>query len=244
MSVHACPGPVLGLAERPDTLTNVVLEAVRSAIVNQELLAGTRVTEAGLARQLNVSKTPVREALLQLREIGLIEPDERRGGRILSPSRTTISDAYEVREALEMFAAAAAAARAEERAIKRIHRIAERSLRAARAGDLEEFKDADDEFHRAVAASAGNQRLELSIERSLTLVSALRQRDVPGPAGSIECGQAHIRVAEALGTRDADGASRAMSAHVRHVAVLVLAAYDERHDESGSSVRLPLTAAR
>ena len=116
------------LAARPDTLTHVVLEAIRSAIVNQELPAGARVTEAGLARQLNVSKTPVREALLQLREIGLIEADERRGGRILSPSRSTISDAYEVREALEVFAAGAAATRSDDRSIRRIYRTADRSL--------------------------------------------------------------------------------------------------------------------
>jgi GntR family transcriptional regulator, rspAB operon transcriptional repressor len=243
--VNAPRKPVLALAERPDTLTHVVLEAIRSAIVNQELPTGTRVTEAGLARQLNVSKTPVREALLQLREIGLIEPDERRGGRILSPSRTGISDAYEVREALEVFAAGAAAARADERAIKRIERIAHRSLRAARAGDLEGFKSADAEFHRAVAAAAGNDRLELSIERSLTLVSALRQRDVPGPAGSIECGQAHLRVAAAVRDRDVAGASGAMSAHVRRVSELVLAAYDECHAEvQTSSVVASLTAAR
>jgi DNA-binding GntR family transcriptional regulator len=233
------------LAARPDTLTHVVLEAIRSAIVNQELPAGARVTEAGLARQLNVSKTPVREALLQLREIGLIEADERRGGRILSPSRSTISDAYEVREALEVFAAGAAATRSDDRSIRRIYRAAERSLRAASAGDLEEFKRFDDEFHRAIASSTSNQRLELSIERSLTLVSALRQRDVPGTAASIECGQAHMRVAAAIRDRDADGAARAMSDHVRFVADLVLAAYDECHDEeSRSSIGTPLTAAR
>ena len=233
------------LAARPDTLTHVVLEAIRSAIVNQELPAGARVTEAGLARQLNVSKTPVREALLQLREIGLIEADERRGGRILSPSRSTISDAYEVREALEVFAAGLAATRSDDRSIRRIYRTADRSLRAASAGDLEQFEGFDDEFHRAIATSTRNQRLELSIERSLTLVSALRQRDVPGTAASIECGQAHIRVASAIRDRDAAGAARAMSDHVRFVADLVLASYDECHDEeSRSSLGMPLTAAR
>jgi len=243
--MSALPEPVLSLAERPDTLTHVVLEAIRNAIVNQELPAGTRVTEAGLARQLNVSKTPVREALLQLREIGLIEPEERRGGRILSPSRRSISDAYEVREALEVFAAGAAAESSDERSAKRIYRIADRSLRAAKAGDLAEFKTADYEFHRAIAASAGNPRLELSIEQSLTLVSALRQRDVPGTAASIECAKSHIRVATAIRDRDVEGAGRAMAAHVRHVAELVLAAYDECHDEPvGSSLAMPVSAVR
>ena len=75
--------------------------------------------------------------------------------------------------------------------------------------------------------------------------SALRQRDVPGTADSIECAQSHLQVAAAIRDRDVEGAGRAMATHVRHVAELVLAAYDERQErESGSSVAVPLTAAR
>jgi GntR family transcriptional regulator, rspAB operon transcriptional repressor len=219
----------LSLPGRPDTLSHVVLEAIRNAIVNHELPSGARVTEAELARQLNVSKTPVREALLQLREVGLVEADERRGGRIVRISREVISEAYEVREALEVFAARIVAERADKGVLKELYHIADRSVRAARAGDLAAFEAADDDFHRALAAGSGNGRLEAQIEQSLTLVSALRQRDVPGAAASLECAQSHLRVAAALRRRDADGAASAMTEHVRHVAQLVLTAYDECH---------------
>src|ERR1700716_2927871 len=99
----------LALHTRPESLSEVVYETIRDAIVNRTIPPGVRVTEAGLAKQLNVSKTPVREALLRLREIGLIEPSGVRGGRIILPSPTSIRQAYEVRLALETFAAEAAA---------------------------------------------------------------------------------------------------------------------------------------
>ena len=104
-------GATVVLESKPESLTDVVYEAIRDAIINRVLGPGSRVTEAGLAAQLGVSKTPVREALLKLRQVGLIEPVGRRGGRIALPSRTSIRHAYETREALESHAARLAAER-------------------------------------------------------------------------------------------------------------------------------------
>lgn len=212
---------------RPETLSRIVLETIRNAIVNQDLPSGSRVTEAGLARQLDVSKTPVREALLQLREVGLIEPDERRGGRIVRVSRDVIREAYEVREALEVFAARAVAERADDASVAAIYEIASRSLRAARAGDDDEYEAADGEFHRTLAAEAGNSRLEVAINHSLMLVSALRRRDVPATESRVECARSHLRVARAIRRRDTDSAGNEIARHIRFVGRLVLAAYDD-----------------
>jgi DNA-binding GntR family transcriptional regulator len=221
--------PELAAAERPETLTDLVLSVIRNAIVDHELPAGTRVTEAGLARQLKVSKTPVREALLRLREIGLVEAYGQRGGRIVSPSRRTIEEAYGVREALEVYAAQAAAERAKRHQAVLLGQLAQRSLSAAKKGDFEEFQAADEEVHRLIAEAAGNKRLATQIEQSLSLVSALRNRDVPRPSGSVECARDHVRVANAVRAGDAGIAGREMSTHIRRVAQIVLTAYDAMH---------------
>lgn len=73
-------GPAeLVLPHKPESLADVVYETIREAIINRVIPPGSRLTEAALADQLNVSKTPVREALLKLRQIGLVEPSGRRG---------------------------------------------------------------------------------------------------------------------------------------------------------------------
>jgi GntR family transcriptional regulator, rspAB operon transcriptional repressor len=102
-------GAVVRLPElQPDNLSMRVFESIQSAIKDKSLPPGRRVTEADLAAQLNVSKTPVREAFIKLRQIGLLEPDGRRAWRVIQLTRPTIDDACEVREALKVSAARAA----------------------------------------------------------------------------------------------------------------------------------------
>ena len=100
------------LTEKPESLTQLVYQALRDAIISKRLPPGERVSEASLARQLRVSKTPVREALLRLHAIGLVEADGGRGGRIVRPSAELIQHTYEVRGALESLAARLAVERA------------------------------------------------------------------------------------------------------------------------------------
>src|SRR5919204_5450508 len=90
--------------DRPESLAEMVYEAIRQSIMDKTLKPGSRVSEVGLARQLGVSKTPVREAMLRLRRIGVIESEGLRGGQVVRPSAAAIRQAYELREALEVFA--------------------------------------------------------------------------------------------------------------------------------------------
>jgi DNA-binding GntR family transcriptional regulator len=221
---------VVGLAlhTRPESLSEVVYETIRDAIVNRTIPPGARVTEAGLAKQLNVSKTPVREALLRLREIGLIESFGVRGGRIILPSLTSIRHAYEVRLALETFAAETAAERADPDTRREIDAAARSCLKRAEAGDFEGFRAWDTRFHEAVVRASDNPRLANMIADVFTLVTALRRRDVPHAEGSIECARAHVRIAEAIAAGDADRAHAEMRAHVRQVEAYVVASLSER----------------
>jgi DNA-binding GntR family transcriptional regulator len=211
-------GAVVRLAElQPDNLSMRVFESIQSAIKDKSLPPGRRVTEADLAAQLNVSKTPVREAFIKLRQIGLLEPDGRRAWRVIQLTRPTIDDACEVREALEVSAARAAAERATGAQRSAIMAAAEHSLEAARAGDNAVFRTWDDRFHRAVAASTENARLKGLIDDTLVLIATLRMRDLPHRQASIECAQAHVEIAQAIARRSTDAAGEAMRAHVQQV---------------------------
>jgi GntR family transcriptional regulator, rspAB operon transcriptional repressor len=216
-------GMSLELPTRPESLSDVVYETIRDAIVNRTIAPGARVTETGLAKQLNVSKTPVREALLKLREIGLIEPHGARGGRVALPSPIAIRNAYEARLALETFAAQTAARRgsAEEKA--QIEAIALTCLERAQAGDLDGFKAHDSEFHEAVVRATDNPRLVSMVADTVALVTALRRRDVPRAQISIECAEAHVGIAAAITAGDDDAAAARMAEHLRHVEACVLA---------------------
>jgi DNA-binding GntR family transcriptional regulator len=217
----------LVLEHKPESLTDVVYEAIRDAIINRVIPPGSRLTEAALAAQLNVSKTPVREALLKLRQIGLVEPSGRRGGRVTLPSRSLIQHAYEARRALESFAAEIVAERGTDADIKLIRDAAAHCLAAAQAGDLAGFRQWDLLFHERIGEATGNPRLNELVNDSFAVVMALRRRDVPRAEGSIACAQAHVRITKAIARRDPDGARKAMRQHVHQVEGYVLASLDE-----------------
>lgn len=213
----------LALPARPESLSDVVYETIRDAIVQSTIPPGARITETGLANQLNVSKTPVREALLKLREIGLIEPYGARGGRIVLPSPVAIRNAYEVRRALETFASRIAAQRSDDDAKAAVEAAARSCLEHAENGDLEQFKAYDAEFHRAVVQATDNPRLTSMVADTVALVTALRRRDVPRAQASLECAQAHVRIAAAISAGDEDAAGDEMAEHLRQVEGYVLA---------------------
>jgi GntR family transcriptional regulator, rspAB operon transcriptional repressor len=211
------------LEASPESLADMVYEAIRERIMDKTLEPGSRVSEVGLARQLGVSKTPVREAMLRLRRIGVLESDGLRGGRVVQPSVAAIRQAYDIREALEVFAVRMLAAGEGRDDIERIREAADRSLERARAGDQAGFREWDAVFHRAISEAAANPRLGELIDDAFTLIVTLRQRDYPDRAASVECGLAHVRIAEAITRGDVEAAETAARNHIRQVEGFVLA---------------------
>lgn len=211
---------------RTESLTERVFDAIRSAIVTKSFPPGTRLTEAALATQLDVSKTPVREAMLRLRAIGLIEDDGRRGGRVIRPSPARLRETYDLREALEVFAARAAADQATSVQRRTILEAAARSLEGADANDLNEFSRWDSVFHARITAVAANQRVTELLDGAFSLIVALRTRDTPDQDVSIECGHAHVAIATAIEADDAEGAERHMRQHIHHVKGFVIEALE------------------
>jgi DNA-binding GntR family transcriptional regulator len=204
---------LIQLDERPATLTDIAFARIREAIVTRELEPGARVTEAGIAKQLAISKTPVREAMVRLREVGLIEP----GNRVVRQSDDTVRHAYELREVLETFTARTAAARAGADARRAIVDAAARTLAGARAGDINAFRAADVVFHEAIAEAAGNPRVRNAIENAMALVRALSERDRAATHVFIDLAESHVAIADAIARGDGDSAARGMAEHIRLV---------------------------
>jgi DNA-binding GntR family transcriptional regulator len=214
------------LKGRPQTLTDLVHRWLRDAIVTGDLAAGARVTEAGVAQKLGVSKSPVRESLLRLREIGLLEDDGRRGHRIVRATRAAIDDAYLIRELVEPYAAGCAARRGSARELEAIRAAAERNREAAAREELDErvHKDADQAFHETIAAASGSGRIFRVVADAGALIRAIG----PGvDARAMEAlrlaGEEHVAIAQAIAAHEADAAADGMRRHLQRVRAAVLA---------------------
>jgi DNA-binding GntR family transcriptional regulator len=176
---------------------------------------GERVTEAGLSDQLGVSKTPVREALLRLHEVGLVKLHGARGGAVVASPAELLGEALELREVLEGVAAELAAMRATGDDIDEIRTVADRGMAAARSHDGEGFAMWDGEFHLSIARCSRNGRLEKLICDTLDLISAARRRDEGPGEGLVGCAQGHLAIVKAFEERNPETAGAEMRRHVR-----------------------------
>ena len=214
------------ISDRPLSLTDRVYAAVRDAIVANRFAEGQRLTEAGLARELGVSKTPVREALLRLEYVGLIRSGGPGGGQqVVTASKEAIISAYEVRAGLEVQVARAAAERGDAMLVAQARLHAEEAKAAVEEHDRSGFKTGDQNFHLTLSQATQNHLLARFTRDAYDLTSALRQRDVPDAPFSLEGAENHLDVGEAVERGDADTAGSLMRQHIVTVRDRVLRAF-------------------
>ena len=131
-----------------------VYAALREAIVCAELEPGRRLSENELADALGVSRTPVREALVRLRDERLVAIVPQLGTFVTLISTDAVADAAFVREALECSAIRLATEQAAERDLEELQANLAAQERAEESGDTEAFDRLDDALHRTSASSA------------------------------------------------------------------------------------------
>src|SRR5579864_9165948 len=124
-----------------------VYDTLRASIISLRRTPGQRLSEAELARELGVSRTPVREAIIQLRTDGLVEVTPQAGSFVSKISLRNVREAQFAREALECAAVREAAKRIDEAAVERIRQNIALQRESQAAGDLERFYLFDEAFH-------------------------------------------------------------------------------------------------
>ncbi len=142
-----------------------IYEQLRRAIVEGRIRPNERLIEADLAERLAVSRTPIRESMLQLVSDGLVT-SRRRGWVVREHSAQEIQDIYEVRAALEGYAARLAAERASAEMMNEIVRVHESYVQALDSATRGHLIEHNDEFHNAVIQASGNKRLAEQIQRN------------------------------------------------------------------------------
>lgn len=218
----------LSIGGRPQLLADKVYETIRQAIIDGVIEPGERVTENSLAERLSVSKTPVREALMELRRVGLVVDWGRRGGQVIMPSREAFQEVSEAREAIEVLISANAALRTTEAEKQAIRKAAETSLQIAKTGDVDGFHNINVEFHALIAHGAKNARLLSMLRDLFDLSSLLRLRDLPPVHDLVKYAGDHIVIAELIAKGDDKGAAEAARAHVLYTRRENLEAFDRR----------------
>lgn len=193
-----------------------VSEELREAILSGEFEPGERLRTVLLAKRFGSSRTPVREALVQLEGEGLVDIEPRRGALVRSFASADLIDLYEIRALLEPAAAARAALRAQEHQLARLRELVALSdARVGRArGAIDDQIAWNQEIHAIVIEAARSPRLSAALRATAGIPRAFRTafwRDDDHRAFSQTC---HRELVSALGARSSERAEAVMRVHI------------------------------
>jgi DNA-binding GntR family transcriptional regulator len=203
---------------QPTTLRQRAYRRLRAKFLSGELVAGMTLTENQLAKELGMSRTPIREAIRQMEMEGLLDYAPRYGAVVRSPDARELGEMYSVREALESVAAAAAAQRISPDALSKLDGLCrnmhEISLEFQQSGEpflegdlLRRYLASDLEFHQIVVEAAGNRYLSKIISETRLLVRVFTSTFWRYDREKLdEANHFHRRLLEALRCKDVEAA--------------------------------------
>ncbi len=190
---------------------------LRSALIAGELMPGITYSVPTLAEQFGVSATPVREAMLDLVQQGIVAAVPNKGFRVVEMSAGDLDALAEVRRLLEVPVVARISGTIAAGELDELRQIAERVRVAAMDADLVSYLEGDREFHLRLLSAAGNERL-VTIVDSLRTQSRLYALGALAAEGNlVPSALEHIELLEAVARGDADAAADLMHHHLDHV---------------------------
>jgi DNA-binding GntR family transcriptional regulator len=191
---------------RRTLLKDSAFEGIRQAIVRGDLAPGEAVRDVDLARQLGLSRAPVRDALARLAEDGLIETKPQSYTRVTPLVAADIRDAAAVVRVLHELAARTAIPRLTDGDITTMRDANRRCARAISTADVDEATAADDELHGVLVRVCGNRAVAATIDRYTPLIRRLERRQFSNAA--CRSVASHDRLIDACVARDPDAAAR------------------------------------
>lgn len=209
-----------GPAPSRGSMPEAVASALREAILDGALTPGTWLREAEVAREMNVSRTPVRDAFRILAAEGLVSINANQGAVVAQMTAEDVVELYVMRETLEMLAAKLAARRGAQQCLEAFADLIPKMREIGEQGRIQELSKLNFDFHAVILAAAGNRYLD----RALTQIQNAARR-FPDPTlglpGRVEesIGE-HVALADAISTGDAETAERLAGEHMRHLTEL------------------------
>lgn len=201
----------------PEKLAQLAYQTLRRMILDKALRSGGPVVEGRLAEELNISRTPMREALLRLEGEGLLSRAGARSYSVRFVSAQEYLQAMKVRELLETEAVALCLGRIDRKEVQQLIK----KIKALRSGQQEqEHWQVDDQLHTMIARASGNEVLSRTIE---VLRTNSRLFELATPFNRIEDDRVeHLAILEACLADKAEPARAAVRTHLQNLRRFVL----------------------
>jgi DNA-binding GntR family transcriptional regulator len=199
-----------------------LVDVLRKEIISGQLEPGKRYSVNDLAETLEVSRTPVREALITLAGQGMVKFERNRGVRIQRSTIHDLGEVFQLRLLLEVPATRYATDRMTPKRLEELRQALLGMHEAVAAGDIDRMWLNDRQFHRLILAGTGNERLVMTVEglrdlaRTIGMTTADRSRSPDDVVAE------HEAIMDPIERGDSRAAADAMYRHIRNTAELLI----------------------
>lgn len=201
----------------PRLLREVVYEQLKEAIRHGELQPGEPLSETSLSQALNISRTPVREALQQLAQEGLVQKTPNRSVTVTEPSFQDVLNILHVRTLVEPEIARLAAKSMSEEELDLMTTTVDEMAEAAQRDDRSTWIEADTVYHETLSDTCPNALLgQLGLQMRNRMQYLATDSQITA-SRLIEGTEEHRQILAAIAERDAEAAEEAMREHLRQV---------------------------
>lgn len=197
--------------------SSIVEQDLRRDIVAMSLIPGTALNEKDLTTRYGVSRTPVREALIRLKEDGLVEIFPQAGTFVSRIPAAAMPEAVFIREALEAAAAVHMAQRGGQDGLDTLDRLIAEQHEAAAAGNKEAFHDCDEAFHAAISDAAGLPGLWRLAQTAKVQIDRSRRLTLPVPGRMEMVIGEHLKILDAIRRQDEAAIRAAIAQHLHTI---------------------------
>ncbi|WP_342730174.1 GntR family transcriptional regulator [Bradyrhizobium sp. B117] len=215
-----------------------VVGRIRAILLDGEIPPGARIPERELCERLQISRTPLREALKVLAAEGLVQLLPHRGSRAAKLTDKDMRDLFEVCQGLEALAGELACERISEAGIEEIAAAHEEMVRHYREGDLIQYYRGNRAIHEAIVNAAENPALAAVYASVTARIRRARYVTPMTPQRWALAVKEHEAILNALQRRDGAGLSHILRAHLRHKREEVLEAGFAETDTSEPALKI------
>jgi len=202
-------------------LRDIIFERLQRAIFSGQFKSRERITEKEVAKEFEVSRTPVREALYRLASTGMIKIIPHRGFSISKWSSKEIRDVMEIRITLEVLAVKLAVKRILPEEIKELKDLLIKMYKAAMKRDIKKISHLNTEFHNRIVFASKNEELLNVIEPIKNKICHFRIISLSAPNRLKKSFEEHKEILNAIIERDSKLAQKLMGNHINKISLII-----------------------
>lgn len=215
-----------------ELLSQKVYRVLKTEIIKGSLKPGTKLLEGKIAKQMKVSRTPIREALRELAAEGFVKISPNQGVIVSNASIENIQEVLQIRGVLEGLAARLATKIISEEEIKELEKYQKQMEYYTNKDNSLAFSEIDAEFHELILNICGNNRL-IQIRKNISdQANRYRIRSLSIPGRLKYSLKEHQEILEALKRKDSEQADRLSQKHIENVLANILAHKKKGEDKN------------